>query len=278
MTLRHSTAASIALWDHPSTLGELCKLFVDYCRGEVKMLPWSDFPLAPESNSICPLLAGVNARGFLTINSQPPVNGVPSSHAVHGWGPRHGYVYQKAYVECFASPALLSALESRLARVDAAAGGEGVVTYHAVNRAGELRSNHNEEVPNAVTWGVFPGQEVVQPTVVDVVSFLAWKDEAFGLWDSWSHVYDEGSPSRKLLSTVSNEFWLINLVHNDFHQPARALFDILLASAQDANGIPKCASVEAALGSSLTLSRKTSPEPPQIGALELTDTTALAAN
>jgi methylenetetrahydrofolate reductase (NADPH) len=29
--------------------------------------------------------------------------------------------------------------------------------------------------PNAVTWGIFPGREIVQPTVVDPVSFLYWK-------------------------------------------------------------------------------------------------------
>jgi hypothetical protein len=28
---------------------------------------------------------------------------------------------------------------------------------------------------NAVTWGVFPGREIVQPTVVDMVSFGIWK-------------------------------------------------------------------------------------------------------
>jgi methylenetetrahydrofolate reductase (NADPH) len=28
---------------------------------------------------------------------------------------------------------------------------------------------------NAVTWGVFPGREIVQPTVVDPTSFPAWK-------------------------------------------------------------------------------------------------------
>ncbi len=35
---------------------------------------------------------------------------------------------------------------------------------------------------NALTWGRFHGKEVVQPTVVDTQSFLAWKDEAFILW------------------------------------------------------------------------------------------------
>ena len=29
--------------------------------------------------------------------------------------------------------------------------------------------------PIAVTWGVFPGKEIVQPTVVDPISFESWK-------------------------------------------------------------------------------------------------------
>ena len=36
-----------------------------------------------------------------------------------------------------------------------------------------------------MTWGVFPGQEVQQPTVVDSQAFMAWKDEAFALWDQF---------------------------------------------------------------------------------------------
>ena len=37
----------------------------------------------------------MNERGFLTINSQPAVDGVKSNDPVHGWGPKNGYVYQK---------------------------------------------------------------------------------------------------------------------------------------------------------------------------------------
>lgn len=37
----------------------------------------------------------MNSLGFLTINSQPAVNGAKSSDKVFGWGPRNGYVYQK---------------------------------------------------------------------------------------------------------------------------------------------------------------------------------------
>jgi hypothetical protein len=41
---------------------------------------------------------------------QPRVNGVRSDDVVFGWGGPGGYVYQKAYVECFASPKHLAAL------------------------------------------------------------------------------------------------------------------------------------------------------------------------
>lgn len=38
----------------------------------------------------------------------------------------------------------------------------------------QVHSNVGSDV-NAVTWGVFPGKEVVQPTVVDPHSFSVWK-------------------------------------------------------------------------------------------------------
>lgn len=36
------------------------------------------------------------------------------------------------------------------------------ITYYAVNRQGDLRTNTHSEGPNAVTWGVYPGKEIVQ--------------------------------------------------------------------------------------------------------------------
>ena len=44
---------------------------------------------------------------------------------------------------------------------------------------------------NAVTWGVFPDKEIVQPTIVDASSFRVWKDEAFELWvKQWASIYE----------------------------------------------------------------------------------------
>lgn len=49
------------------------------------------------------------------------------------------------------------------------------ITYYVLNKAGDLRTNTHSEGPNAVTWGVFPGKEIIQPTIVEAVSFMAWK-------------------------------------------------------------------------------------------------------
>lgn len=66
--------------------------FISY---QVICLPWNDDPLAPETNMLKDSLAKVNRRGILTINSQPKINGKPSSDPVVGWGPPGGYVFQK---------------------------------------------------------------------------------------------------------------------------------------------------------------------------------------
>lgn len=58
-------------------------------------LPWNDEPLAPETNLLKDELEKVNRRGVLTINSQPNINGKPSSDPIVGWGPGGGYVFQK---------------------------------------------------------------------------------------------------------------------------------------------------------------------------------------
>lgn len=63
------------------------------------------------------------------------------------------------------------------------------VTYQAVNAFGDKVQNVEDGKINAVTWGVFPGQQVVQPTVVDPKAFLVWKDEALKAFETWSIIY-----------------------------------------------------------------------------------------
>jgi methylenetetrahydrofolate reductase (NADPH) len=189
---------------------DLNNVFAKYCRGEVKSLPWCDSPLLPESELIKDNLIKVNQNGFLTINSQPASNGIPSTDERMGWGPKGGFVYQKAYTEFFVSPEHLKLLLEGAKRYPS-------LTYHAVNLKGESFSNTSSHSVNAVTWGVFPGKEIVQPTVVEYESFFVWKDEAFALWRSlWALLYDEGSVSRHVIDNVLNNWYLMNIVENNY--------------------------------------------------------------
>jgi methylenetetrahydrofolate reductase (NADPH) len=69
----------------------------------------------------------------------------------------------------------------------------------------------------AVTWGVFPGTEIVQPTVVDPKSFKVWKDEAFALWmEQWAKLYPPDSQSFRVIEDIANSYLLVNLVDNEY--------------------------------------------------------------
>jgi len=70
---------------------------------------------------------------------------------------------------------------------------------------------------NAVTWGVFKGKEIIQPTVVDHNAFLIWKDEIFSQWlNPWAVTYGTESESYHFLETCYNTFYLVNIVDNDY--------------------------------------------------------------
>ncbi|KAL4398815.1 methylenetetrahydrofolate reductase (NAD(P)H) Met13 [Malassezia pachydermatis] len=218
--LRFTKEEALELWGEPNTLDDLKDLFVRFCAGDLKSLPWSDTPVAKETKVIDQHLIQLNKRGYLTINSQPPVDGVPSSDPVHGWGPKDGYVYQKAYLEFFVAPEQLDEL---LQRIEA----HPQITYHAVNAQGDMRTNTTSDAPNAVTWGCFPHCEILQPTIVESISFLAWKDEAYEIGRRWAHLYPEGSTARTMLSNVFDTWFLVNVVHNDFKK-AEVIFEPFL--------------------------------------------------
>lgn len=190
---------------------DIHKRFMKYCLGELRSSPWSELDgLQPETKIINEQLGNINLKGFLTINSQPAVNGAKSDSQSVGWGGPGGYVYQKAYVELFCSKEKLNALVEKCK-------GFPSLTYMAVNRGGSWVSNVSQTDVNAVTWGVFPAKEIIQPTVVDPASFMVWKDEAFEIWTrGWARLYPEGEPSQKLLEEVQSSYFLVSLVDNDY--------------------------------------------------------------
>eukprot|EP01103_Thecamoeba_quadrilineata_P000560 TRINITY_DN10488_c0_g1_i1.p1 TRINITY_DN10488_c0_g1~~TRINITY_DN10488_c0_g1_i1.p1 ORF type:complete len:600 (-),score=104.40 TRINITY_DN10488_c0_g1_i1:111-1871(-) len=209
-------------WAKPlEKIEDVYDVFVSYCKGEINSLPWNELPISSESSDIKQLLTLLNSNGYLTINSQPAVNGVSSSHPIYGWGGSSGWIYQKAYVEFFISEESLLSLLNKLAQ-----GQHTHITYHAINGKGD-KSYTNTSGTNALTWGVFTGSEIKQPTVVDSNSFLAWKDEAFGLWRYWAAKYEQNSVSQSLLNQIESSWFLMNIVDNNFQEPTlTTIFDV----------------------------------------------------
>jgi len=205
----NSVATRKQEWGTPTSEKDVFNTFLAYLKGEISRLPWNDTALAPESDVISPGLKNMNTCGFLTINSQPSVNGVPSDHPVHGWGGPKGYVYQKAYLEFFTSPSNLQKMKDMLPKYP-------TIDYQAINAKGE--SSGTLVGVAAVTWGVWPSSEIKQPTVVDPVVFCnIWKDEAFALWHSqWVSVYEEGSESYKLIKNMADSYYLVTIIENNF--------------------------------------------------------------
>lgn len=191
---------------------DVADVFVRFQKGDLKRLPWSETEeLATETAVISAPLSWLNKNGFLTINSQPRVNAAPSSDVTVGWGSPGGYVYQKAYMEFFAKPEVVDTL------FGAAKDYPSLTLYAATADSDELRTTAKSKTTCAVTWGVFPDREIMQPTIVDPQSFLAWKREAFAVWENvWANFYAEDSPSRKVLKELRDTLYLVNVVDNDY--------------------------------------------------------------
>lgn len=248
---------ALAAWGRSlSSVADVRDVFVRHCTDEGLPggvgLPWAEMEGGAawhaESAPIRSSLAALNRAGYLTINSQPAVDGARSDDPVHGWGPKGGRVYQKAYVEAFVAPDRVAAL---LDVLSSARGGDGSVTYLATDAKGtELRTNAADVgAVNAVTWGVFPASEVLQPTVVDPASFAVWKDEAFAIWrDEWASLYEEGSASRKLLEGIAESWWLVSVVDNDYVEGGDlcAVFGVDATGAAVVNGAGAIAAAAAA--------------------------------
>ncbi|GAB0135601.1 hypothetical protein EsDP_00003934 [Epichloe bromicola] len=232
VSLHMSVNQAVSLWGHPKTHADINEIFVKHIKGEVSAIPWSEEGLSAESSTIQPRLIDMNTKGWLTVASQPAVNGIPSSDRTFGWGPVNGFVFQKAFAEFFLPSADWHVLADKLKDSDYC----DSVCFYAANAKGEFVSSDVTggistrtvaASTNAVTWGVFPGKEIVTPTIIEEVSFKAWSEEAFGIWGEWAKVYGRGSDSDKLLSSIKSDYWLVNIIHHDFIDK-EALWNLLL--------------------------------------------------
>ncbi|KAL1297769.1 hypothetical protein AAFC00_006306 [Neodothiora populina] len=219
VSLHVSIPNALRLWGYPVDTKDVTSIFTRHVRGELESVPWSEEGLSPETETIRNELAGLIEKGWWTVASQPAVNGMPSNHEIFGWGPQHGFVFQKPFVELFCSNEDWKRLKAKIAQ-------DEDVTFFACNAAGDFEAT-DEDSLNPVTWGCFTGKEIVTPTMIEAVSFRAWAEEAFGIWGEWQRVYPPRTPSAKLLGKIRQEYWLVNVIHHNFTEK-NALWKMLL--------------------------------------------------
>jgi methylenetetrahydrofolate reductase (NADPH) len=253
-SLKVGPATARKLWNHPNCRDDITKMFVRHVNGELSGVPWSDElgsdagagSLREETKTIKDeLLDLIQEQGLWTIASQPAVNGVPSGDPIFGWGPKgEGFVFQKAFVEFFVSRKQWEEeLKPRLQRF-----GEAEVSWLKTDCDGVFESSTTAQIGetngvdartskptpgmtgvNAVTWGVFRGKEIVTPTIIEELSFRAWGEEAYGIWEEWRRVFARGSEEEGFLLRCKREVVLVNVVGQRFVRgEGGRLWDILL--------------------------------------------------
>jgi methylenetetrahydrofolate reductase (NADPH) len=235
VSLHTSVAEAKRLWGHPTSVQDISECFRQHLEGEIESIPWSEESLQPETLTIKNELLSLIKKGWWTVASQPAVAGVRSNDKVFGWGPKNGFVFQKAFVEFFLSsedwekrlkPALLAHNSSTHNSLKP----QAPVTFYAGNASGAFESSDPDDAEgsvNPVTWGTFPGKEIISPTIIEAESFKAWLPEAFGLWGEWQRVYAPGSESSRLLEKVRKGYWLVNVIGHGYLEDQGGLWEIL---------------------------------------------------
>ena len=207
VSLKLTPSEALRQWGTPVEYADISQLFVRYLQGSLSSIPWSDEPLRSETNSILPRLVDLNTKkNWWTVGSQPAVDGVPSEDPIQGFGPEGGYVYQKAFVEFFADYEDVLAIQKKAQEVERRSK-RRKITFYAANDAAEnshaMITNMQKGDANAVTWGIFPGKEIVTTTLIEEMSFAAWKvSSGNGLLSSYFS--DEDACRRKLSQSGMN--------------------------------------------------------------------------
>lgn len=224
-SLKLEPPEAVAVWGTPQSVADVSRVFIDYLSAKILSLPWVLTELSPETALIQEQLFELNSRGLFTLASQPAVDSCPSSDSILGWGPRNGRIFQKLFVEFFVPKTEWERL-LRLMDKDIS---DKTITYFCGNSKGEITTNmpHKSSQRTAITWGVFPSKEVLQPTVIDRQLFQAWNEEAFGLWLDWARCYAPDSPLYRLLAGIHLDYYLVSIVHNNY-LAENALWDTLL--------------------------------------------------
>lgn len=211
-------ARARSAWGEPTSPKHITSLFTSHLRGlPPSQLPWSDDPtLSPETEIIRDhLLFLTERKNWWTVASQPAVDGLPSTHPIHGWGPAKGFVFQKPFVEFFLP---LSDWNGLLRPHLTSATISDQVSYYAGHPSGAFETSEgNPEAVHAVTWGSFLGKEIATATMVEEVSFKQWCEEAFGRWEEWARCCRQRE-ARDYLRKQREECVLVNVIGHVYRE------------------------------------------------------------
>ena len=125
------------------SIDQVSNVFVNFLTKEpneagvkVTRLPWSEqeSDTSTETQLIKEQLIWCNANNIFTINSQPSVNGAPSTDPIVGWGTPGGYCYQKAYLEFFID-------SKRATKLKEVLNDYPLVNYHIINQKVSSRTS-----------------------------------------------------------------------------------------------------------------------------------------
>lgn len=187
VSLKLTPQKALAAWGRPTQASDITGLFSAYLSGTLATLPWCAEPLLGETASIAPQLSKLTEKnGWWTVGSQPAVDGVRSDDVTYGFGPKGGYIYQKSFVEFWATSEDVRKLSKRINDLERENGCREVTFYAAAHPKYEKNAgwmtNMDKGDANAVTWGIFAGKEIVTTTLIEEVSFKAWRvrsDQSF---------------------------------------------------------------------------------------------------
>lgn len=213
------------IWGYPVDSQDISTIFKRHITGQLDAIPWSDQALDAETMLIQEQLLNLNDHGLFTIASQPACNAEKSKDKIFGWGPENGRVFQKPFVEFFISPKQFEKLEAILATKNKEEG--DIYSYYATTSDKKLITNLPSGSSNAVTWGVFPNREILQSTIIEEESFVAWSEEAFSIWKEWQRLYKKNSASYKLLDDIYKSYYLVTVLSHDYMND-NALWETLL--------------------------------------------------
>ncbi|TPP48318.1 Methylenetetrahydrofolate reductase family protein [Leishmania donovani] len=179
-----------------TALTELSRIFQAFLDGRGTR-PYAD-ELPGETVYVEHLLKLPNAQGLYTINSQPPVNGVPS--------PDSSYVYQKSYVEFLchlpSAPIVFTTLDKC-----------PELQYTAMSAQGNVAR------VTAITWGVFSRARGDSNPLSPPWTRFARVGVAFAMWAAPFPPNDVPTVAHY----IQTEFVLVRVVDNVLQEPLTPL-------------------------------------------------------